>query len=37
VYINGIYQQKNTYSVASTTLTFSQAPPLTSTIEVMYF
>jgi hypothetical protein len=37
VYINGVYQQKNTYSVVSTTLTFSQAPPLTSTIEVMYF
>lgn len=37
VYINGVYQQKNTYSVASTTLTFSEAPPVTSTIEVMYF
>ena len=36
VYVNGIYQQKNTYSVASTTLTFSEAPPLTSTIEVVY-
>jgi hypothetical protein len=37
VYVNGVYQQKNTYSVASTTLTFSEAPPDTSTIEVMYF
>lgn len=37
VYINGVYQQKNTYSVASTTLTFSEAPPDNSTIEVMYF
>ena len=36
VYINGVYQNKNTYSVASTTLTFSEAPPLTSLIEVMY-
>lgn len=36
VYINGVYQQKNTYSVSGTTLTFSQAPPFTSTIEVMY-
>lgn len=36
VYVNGIYQQKNTYTVASTTLTFSEAPPI-STIEVMYF
>ena len=36
VYINGIYQQKNTYAVVGTTLTFSQAPPVTSTIEVSY-
>jgi len=37
VYINGLYQQKNTYSVVGVTLTFSEAPPLTSTIEVSYF
>ena len=36
VYINGVYQQKNTYAVSSTTLTFSQAPPNTSSIEVMF-
>jgi hypothetical protein len=36
VYINGVYQNKNTYSVNSTTLTFSEAPPLTSKIEVMF-
>lgn len=36
VYINGVYQQKNTYSVVTTTITFSQAPPITSTIEVVY-
>ena len=36
VYINGVYQNKNTYTVSGATLTFSQAPPLTSTIEVMY-
>lgn len=36
VFINGVYQQKNTYSVSGTTITFSQAPPVTSTIEVMY-
>lgn len=36
IYINGVYQQKNTYSLASTVLTFSAAPPLTSTIEVVY-
>lgn len=36
VYINGVYQQKNTYSIAGAVLTFSQAPPVTSTIEVNY-
>jgi hypothetical protein len=36
VYINGVYQQKNTYSVAGAVLTFSEAPPVTSTIEVNY-
>ena len=36
VYINGVYQQKNTYSVAGAVLTFSQAPPITSSIEVNY-
>jgi hypothetical protein len=36
VYINGVYQQKNTYTVSGTTLTFSEAPPITSSIEVMY-
>lgn len=36
VYINGVYQQKNTYDVSGTTLTFSTAPPVTSSIEVMF-
>jgi hypothetical protein len=36
VYINGVYQQKNTYGVSGTTLTFSEAPPVTSSIEVNY-
>ena len=36
VYINGVYQQKNTYSLSGATLTFSEAPPVTSSIEVMY-
>jgi hypothetical protein len=34
VYINGLYQQKNTFSLANNTLTFSTAPPNGSTIEV---
>ena len=36
VYINGVYQNKNTYTVSGTTLTFSEAPPNTSVIEVMF-
>lgn len=36
IYINGAYQQKNTYSLAASTITFSSAPPLgTNNIEVM--
>jgi len=36
VYINGVYQNKNTYSVSGVTLLFSEAPPTTSKIEVMF-
>ena len=36
VYINGVYQNKNIYTVNGTTLTFSEAPPVTSLIEVMF-
>jgi hypothetical protein len=36
VYINGVYQNKNTYAVSGTSLTFSEAPPTTSLIEVMF-
>jgi hypothetical protein len=36
VYINGVYQNKNTYSITGSTLTFSQAPPTTSLIEILY-
>lgn len=36
VFINGVYQHKNTYAVAAATLTFSSAPPFTSSIEVNY-
>lgn len=37
VYVNGVYQQKNTYSLSGVTVTFSEAPPITSTIEISYF
>jgi hypothetical protein len=36
IYINGVYQNKNTYSISNTTLTFTQAPPVNSVIEVSY-
>jgi len=36
VFINGVYQNKNSYSISGTTLTFTQAPPVTSLIEVSY-
>ncbi len=36
VYVNGVYQQKNTYGVSGTVVTFSEAPPNTSKIEVNY-
>jgi|14BtaG_2_1085337.scaffolds.fasta_scaffold00272_12 hypothetical protein len=36
VYIDGVYQQKTTYSVSGTTLTFNTAPPTgTANIEVV--
>ena len=36
VYINGVYQQKNTYVLSGSNLVFSEAPPNTSTIEVSF-
>jgi hypothetical protein len=33
IYINGVYQNQNTYSVAGGNVTFTQAPPQTSIIE----
>ena len=35
VYIDGVYQNKSTYSISGTTLTFSTAPPNGSAVEVM--
>ena len=37
VFINGVYQDKSTYSISGTTLTFSTAPQSGYTIEVMSF
>lgn len=35
IFINGVYQNQNTYTVASGNVTFSEAPPLTSVIEFL--
>lgn len=35
VHIDGVYQNKSTYSILNNTLTFSEAPPLGASIEVV--
>lgn len=35
IYINGVYQNQNTYTIAGGNVTFSEAPPLTSVIEFL--
>ncbi len=35
VYINGVYQVKSSYSVSGVSLTFSEAPPISSIVEVI--
>ena len=37
IYIDGIYQEDATYSITSTILTFTEAPPLNASIEVVEF
>jgi hypothetical protein len=36
IYINGVYQNQNTYTLAGGNVTFTQAPPLTSIIEFVF-
>lgn len=36
IYINGVYQQKNTFTVGAATLTFSEPPPYNASIEVLF-
>lgn len=36
IFINGVYQNQSTYTVGTGTVTFSEAPPVTSTIEFMF-
>lgn len=35
IYINGVYQNQNTYTLAGGNVTFSEAPPITSIIEFL--
>jgi hypothetical protein len=35
IYINGVYQNQNTYTVTNGNVTFSEAPPITSVIEFL--
>jgi len=35
IFINGVYQNQSTYTVASGNVTFSEAPPFTSIIEFL--
>lgn len=37
IYIDGIYQSRTGYTIIGTTITFSEAPPLNSEIEVLSF
>jgi hypothetical protein len=36
IYIDGVYQNKDTFALSGTTITFSEAPPLNSAIEIVY-
>jgi hypothetical protein len=35
IFINGVYQEKNSYTLSGNTITFTVAPPLSSSIEIM--
>jgi hypothetical protein len=35
IYINGVYQNQSTYTIAGGNVTFSEAPPFTSVIEFL--
>jgi hypothetical protein len=35
IYINGVYQNQNTYTLAGGDVTFSEAPPVNSVIEFL--
>jgi hypothetical protein len=35
IFINGVYQEKDSYTLSGNTITFLVAPPLSSSIEVL--
>ena len=37
IYIDGVYQEGDTYNASGTSLVFTEAPPVNASIEVMYF
>ena len=37
IYLDGVYQAKNTFSVSGTTVTLSTAPPTGSSLEIIHF
>ena len=37
IYIDGVYQESDTYTISGTTLTFTEAPPLNASIEVVSY
>ena len=37
IYIDGVYQEQETYTVVGTTLTFTEAPPANASIEVLAY
>jgi len=36
IYINGVYQNQSSYTIAGGNVTFSEAPPITSVIEFVF-
>jgi hypothetical protein len=36
IYVDGVYQNKDTFGLSGTTVTFSEAPPLNAAIEIVY-
>jgi len=37
IFIDGVYQENDTYSISGTTLTFTEAPPVNASIETVRF